>query len=411
MQVHFDIQGADSQGRVFLTWTPTRAQARLIDAPVGSGPIRVRFRNAGSGGQLVFDTAPGDQGQDRLEIDLPADGAPVSFWIAGQFGQPSLDFGDAAIEAIRVGSTEVLGTQALMVRIRKNADKLTSAERDRFLDAMATLNAGGMGRFKDFRDMHVYASSPEAHGNSGFLPWHRAYILDLERELQAIDAAVALPYWRFDEPAPNLFSRRFIGLPNSTARVEFSAGHPLNSWSTDGQAGIQRSMGFSRQSAPPGVRNELVTLALGGAAPNGRYGPFQSNLEFNPHGEAHVSFGDGFITSIPTAARDPVFFLLHCNVDRLWGKWQWINNRMDSSDADAYAAGNRIGHRLNDTMWPWNGATSPPRPPTAPGGGLASSPATNAPGASPRVRDMLDYQGVAGGEMQNFAYDDVPFDV
>ena len=76
-----------------------------------------------------------------------------------------------------------------MVRVRKNANRLTTAERDRFLRALATLNGSGIGRFTEFRDMHVGgAPDSEAHGGSGFLPWHRIYLLDLERELQAIDA-------------------------------------------------------------------------------------------------------------------------------------------------------------------------------------------------------------------------------
>jgi tyrosinase len=61
-------------------------------------------------------------------------------------------------------------------------------------------------------------------------------------------------------------------------------------------------------------------------------------------------------------------------------------------------------------MWPWNGDTNPPRPSTAPGGGLASSPVTSAPGASPTVRSMLDFQGAAGSVPLGFAYDDVPFE-
>jgi hypothetical protein len=34
-----------------------------------------------------------------------------------------------------------------------------------------------------------------------------------------------------------------------------------------------------------------------------------------------VRFG-GSIRDPTTAAKDPLFFLLHCNVDRLWAKWQ-----------------------------------------------------------------------------------------
>ena len=61
-------------------------------------------------------------------------------------------------------------------------------------------------------------------------------------------------------------------------------------------------------------------------------------------------------------------------------------------------------------MWPWNGVTAPPRPPTAPGGGLRASPVSAAPGPSPRVADMLDFQGSISTQSRlGYDYDDVPF--
>jgi tyrosinase len=136
-------------------------------------------------------------------------------------------------------------------------------------------------------------------------------------------------------------------------------------------------------------------------------------MEGNPHGQAHVSFG-GFIHDPPTAPKDPLFFLLHCNVDRLWAKWQLQNSRFDQTVAAAYDSnppnGNQIGHNLGDTMWPWNGVTAPPRPPTAPGGALAASDCTAAPGPQPRVRDCLDYHGAINPlARMGFDYDDVRF--
>jgi tyrosinase len=132
-------------------------------------------------------------------------------------------------------------------------------------------------------------------------------------------------------------------------------------------------------------------------------------MEINPHGNAHTSFG-GFISSIPTAARDPLFFFLHCNVDRIWAKWQRQFGRFNSATAASYdSTPSPIGHNLPDTMWPWNGITGPPRPPTAPGGALAGSPTVAAPGPQPRVRDCLDYQGrVAAAARLGFDYDDLP---
>jgi tyrosinase len=55
--------------------------------------------------------------------------------------------------------------------------------------------------------------------------------------------------------------------------------------------------------------------------------------------------------------------------------------------------------------------TGAPRPPTAPGGSFPPSRSTTAPGPSPTVRAMFDYQAVAGGVPLGFAYDDVPFEL
>jgi len=124
-----------------------------------------------------------------------------------------------------------------------------------------------------------------------------------------------------------------------------------------------------------------------------------------------VSFS-GPIDSIPTAAQDPLFFFLHCNVDRLWAVWQKQQGRFDVAVAAAFETvtpPNRIGHNLPDTMWPWNGVTTPPRPNFALGGTLAASPCVAAPGLRPKVSDCFDYQGaIKLANNMGFSYDDVP---
>ena len=93
----------------------------------------------------------------------------------------------------------------------------------------------------------------------------------------------------------------------------------------------------------------------------GAFASLPNPLERNPHGRAHVSFR-GYIFDIDTAARDPLFYLLHCNVDRLWAKWQWLRRRFDKTSTGTFpflgragqAGAARVGHNLLDTMWPWN---------------------------------------------------------
>jgi tyrosinase len=304
-----------------------------------------------------------------------------------------------------VGNT-LVGSAALMVRIRKNANNLTNGERDRFIAAFAKLNNQGLGRFADFNNMHKEPGYTQAHAAPGFLPWHRSYLLNLERELQAIDSSVALPYWRFDQPAPNIFTRDFLGVSDANGTVKFRNGNPLEFWKTDNTPGINRSPVFPTSQAPPGLRNEAQTLALGN-----QFEAF-SDMEDDPHGQAHVSFG-GFIQTPRTAAKDPLFFLLHCNVDRLWAKWQRQNGRFDPGVAASFdeKPTSQPGHKLNDTMWPWNGitrATDPTRPDNAPGGPMTTSPCVGAPAPQPRVRDCIDFHGVINvASNMGFDYDDV----
>ena len=409
MQVELEIPGADAAGRAFLTWAPVEATARLVDGE-GRDPVPVTLRSAGAGGQVQFATNRTHRGADTLDLRLPVDGAPVPFFVAGAFNQPSRELDDAAVQARLTGKTTVLGERRLMVRVRKDATTLTDPERDRFLQAFGVLNNRGAGRFRDFREMHVRGTLAESHGNVGFLPWHRAYLLDLERELQAIDPSVALPYWRFDRPAPALFDQKFLGAAGANGRVVFTPGHPLEGWRAGGIQGITRRPAFPIDQAPSDLLTEEETVALGGSG--AAYAGFVV-MEGNPHGWAHGSFDIGVITDPATSPQDPLFFLLHNNVDRLWAKWQWIHKRSDPAEPRSFAAADpdRRGHRLADTMWPWDGDTRAPRPSTAPGGPLASSPTTTAPGGSPTVESMLDFQAVDGGTALGFAYDDVPFEI
>jgi tyrosinase len=169
-------------------------------------------------------------------------------------------------------------------------------------------------------------------------------------------------------------------------------------------------------------------------------------MEANPHARAHQWIG-GDMGKIALAVRDPLFFMLHSNVDRLWAEWQGANN--DRSDPnptstnvplmfsqmkpDAYDLipnpnepnGNfRIGHEASDTMWPWNGVIGSfsgggssdlgERPNAAPGGSFPSAPLGFSLGpntATPQVLDFIDYFGRHSQPSKNlgFCYDIVNY--
>ena len=149
----------------------------------------------------------------------PVSGAPVRFFVAGEFGRPSVSLGDAVIQARGAGRLGRARAGDASRSASARTPDAVAAERDRFVAAFGTLNGGGAGRFRDFRDMHVSPPTPRAHGNVGFLPWHRAYLLDLERELQAIDPSVTLPYWRFDQAGSERLHPRVHGCVRTPSAV------------------------------------------------------------------------------------------------------------------------------------------------------------------------------------------------
>ncbi len=421
LSVEFAINGTSAAAGRYVPWAPAPARLRVLDPDGAAGPIAVTLSNKpGTGGRVVFRLRATDPPSDQLSLSLAASGALSRFFMAGKFGFPSRADGDAVVEVRTAAGNQLVASVPMMVRVRKDAETLVTAERDRFLGAIARLNNQGQGPFRDFRAMHTDDTSDEAHGEDAFMPWHRAYLLDLERELQKLDPSVALPYWRFDKPAPKLFASSFIGAPDSaTGQARFTPSNPLQGWRTDGQVGIARLPFFDpRVSGAVNAAGFVVSAEAVTVGSTVGYRALRLSFEGNPHGRAHTSFM-GLVSQIGTAARDPLFFLLHCNVDRLWAKWQWFQRRFDITSALTYQfrgsstspGATRIGHNLLDTMWPWNNVTGGLRPLTAPRQPFPRSPTATAPGLKPTVRTMIDFQGHGNPTRRlGFDYDDVPFE-
>jgi len=424
-QLLVQIPSRAENRRFYLTWQPIEATASV---PAGGSGREIMLRNASSnGGTLVFSASRTGKAETEMCLTLEA-GTPASFWIAG--GTASSEDGDAVLEIIDDGTKKLLATVPMMVRIRKNANSLTPGERARFVKALAEMNrvtSGTESTYRIMRNMHREGMDNEAHLNPAFLPWHRAFVLDFERELQAIDQSVALHYWRFDEAAPNVFTQDFMGArrPSRGAYAVFAADNPLLGWATDTGTGIRRRARRAWNPNASGIPTGITQDAT--VNEKASYFLFRE-MESDPHGRAHTSW-NGFLSQVPTSPLDPLFFMLHSNVDRLWALWQSADLpiRANPDEITAFDSINkrereefdpREGHHLDDTMWPWNGhigegiekAGHDPRPTFVVGGVICASKITpNVPPDMPTVRSMIDYQGVTTPVHLGFDYYDVPF--
>lgn len=137
-----------------------------------------------------------------------------------------------------------------------------------------------------------------------FLAWHRMYLYYFERIVRTAsgDPTFALPYWAYSPTG-----RR--DLPD-VFRAPNNATNPL--W-TDQRAPWANTGGDMSASAV----DASTALALTA------YTSFQSSLSGTPHGVVHTAVGNGcgWMSAFATAGMDPIFWLHHCNIDRLWEDW------------------------------------------------------------------------------------------
>ncbi len=172
-----------------------------------------------------------------------------------------------------------------------------------------------------------------------FLPWHRMYIYQFESIVRSViqglndvddetKANWALPYWDYTKGEN---SRRLPETFRATELADTGEPNPLFDATriADVNDGVPLPDDIDRD-----YRTALKPRAFTGATefggaltgenhrfedPNAAGGP----LEGSPHGFVHNQTG-GNMAQFETAALDPIFWLHHANVDRIWDVWRGL---------------------------------------------------------------------------------------
>lgn len=161
-----------------------------------------------------------------------------------------------------------------------------------------------------------------------FLPWHRLYVLQFEAIIRTITGRneFALPYWDYTSASsyaiPEEFQSRNRTHPifaSLFVRRRNSDGGRLRSANVNGGEPINK---YYR-----GRRNFLVLPNL-----QQNYSNFSEHLDGQLHNQVHQFVGDeSNMGGVPSAAGDPLFWLHHCNIDRIWYAWNAAGGRNPSS--------------------------------------------------------------------------------
>jgi tyrosinase len=156
------------------------------------------------------------------------------------------------------------------------------------------------------------------HGNFHFLSWHRMYLAYFERILRAAsgDDTLTLPYWNYAAPGQRALPEAFR-LPADATNALFvterapgaNAGGLLPASAVESEQALVPTVFFS--TSPIGT-------SFGGGKGGG-----SGTLERQPHNIIHVVLGGstGWMSDPDFAAKDPIFWLHHANIDRLWTRW------------------------------------------------------------------------------------------
>ena len=273
------------------------------------------------------------------------------------------------------------------MHIRKNAAFMTADEWQRYCTAIVTLKhtippGSTVSIYDQFVAMHLcvwglrFGTGPQggvdgAHGGPAFLPWHREYLRRYEAALMQVDPTVTLPYWNWgfgsaaetndlfvdDKMGPrgsSITSGYFAQTPNSYNPLGWEVHPDLRPLG----AALLRSGTSSTTSLPTlaAVLEALDLSLFSDFRPAIEAGTGLSSAHGGMHNGVHGWVGGdmGYMTS----PNDPIFFMHHAQIDRLWAIWQ----RKHPGSANYNDAGVHVGqgHGTNDNMWPWDAAASAP---------------------------------------------------
>ncbi len=187
------------------------------------------------------------------------------------------------------------------------------------------------------------------HQSWYFLPWHRGYLAAFEAMVSKAVAALggpadwALPYWNYSEDLAQNPEARFLPPAFRDQTLPDGSDNPLFAPRVQAPGG---DIGLGDGDVALDALDEdeftpAVSFETGFGGPRtgfSHFGSANGQLERVPHNVVHVRI-NGWMADPRTAAFDPIFWLHHCNIDRLWEEWRAADSSHTNPDESAWLSG------------------------------------------------------------------------
>jgi tyrosinase len=253
--------------------------------------------------------------------DMPPD--PARKWTA----ERSQTFRNWILAGYPIGSDTAPGAAEFAAampagRVRKSVTALSRAEFDKLEAAFKGImarDASDKTSYSALASIHGLPQSYCLHHEDRYNPWHRVYLKIFEDALRSVPGCeeVTLPYWDTSTAVPDVLKQApfdsYVVVPNLGPNY----GPNYRTQRYD-QAGIDANL--ARYQFFKHMASALKQSLWGVYGINGLQDEFIA-----AHDGGHLSIGPTMADQ-NVSSYDPIFWFYHCNLDRLWLRWQ-INDK------------------------------------------------------------------------------------